>query len=859
MVDKKSKNNVVIDTNLLLDDAKILHKLSKVYKKIIIPITVLKELDFLKFKSETAFSARSAIRAIKEFKTEYSDKIHFDLSEIDVDLDNSNDAKIIRSAKNNNAALATKDISMGIIAGAQNLDTVLYDVVLNNLFRPYIYVEQDALFRAFNEGTFGYARAFYNGDYDDFFRIIKELSGRSLLNKETWFFVIINTPMERTVVYAHNPTKQVFQKIDDDPKYCTIKNNKKATHIKARDIYQKCAIYALKEAQHVLITGKYGSGKTLLATAQTLAKEDNKIFVTRAPIGLNSKYNIGFVPGPQPLSAKILTPNGWTTMGELVIGDKVVGKDGKATKILNIYDKGKKPVYKIKTSDGKETRACGDHLWATKTHNESKHNYEFKLRSTLDIKNNLLNDKTGPKYNITLPTNEPVVFEECGSELPIPPYTLGLLLAEGSLSDSINFTTADEEIAKRVEKELSPYNLYLTKHNIQYSISGDWESNKFPRKVSVTNTETGKVIFYKSRTECANTLGKNKKTISARCDRKAIIDGNLYEFVDTERRYANYIKHCLDKLGLLHKKCDSKFIPAVYKYTSIDNRVALIQGMMDGDGTIKKNKWAEQTYFTTSKKLVDDIIEVLRSLGVTPTYRIRDRREEEPGLIDGRKVINKLISYDVNVPKSEKYKFFSLTRKRDHITKPFKKSTVKVVSVEECGSEDVRCIKIDNKNSLYLTDDFIVTHNTKEEKMQDWLAGFMSALYYLYANTRGQSIESGYDYVKEVLYREKLEPIALNSIQGLSLLDNDTLVVDEVQLLDVSYMSMILSRPSEAGRLVMLGDLAQTYDVVKPSESGLLKLLRVLPHRSVAYVDLKASYRSDVVELADLLQDKTMG
>ena len=57
------------------------------------------------------------------------------------------------------------------------------------------------------------------------------------------------------------------------------------------------------------------------------------------------------------------------------------------------------------------------------------------------------------------------------------------------------------------------------------------------------------------------------------------------------------------------------------------------------------------------------------------------------------------------------------------------------------------------------------------------------------------------------------------------------LLVDEVQLISVDYMSMILSRPTENGKLIMMGDLAQSYDVVKPSESGLLKLLRALPHR----------------------------
>ena len=70
---------------------------------------------------------------------------------------------------------------------------------------------------------------------------------------------------------------------------------------------------------------------------------------------------------------------------------------------------------------------------------------------------------------------------------------------------------------------------------------------------------------------------------------------------------------------------------------------------------------------------------------------------------------------------------------------------------------------------------------------------------------------------------------------------------------------MILSRPSENGKVVLLGDLKQTYNIVKPSESGLLKLLRILPHRSMAFIDLKNSYRSEIVELADMLQDKTIG
>jgi PhoH-like ATPase len=147
----------------------------------------------------------------------------------------------------------------------------------------------------------------------------------------------------------------------------------------------------------------------------------------------------------------------------------------------------------------------------------------------------------------------------------------------------------------------------------------------------------------------------------------------------------------------------------------------------------------------------------------------------------------------------------------------------------------------------------------KAEKMIEWLGGFTSALYYIFGNTKGQvGKDTSYDYVKETLFKQLFEVLPINSIQGLSLLDNDVMLVDEIQLVDINLLSMILSRPSETGKLILMGDLGQTYSIVKPSESGLLKLLRVLPHKSIAYVELQDSYRSDLLEVAEMLQDKTI-
>ena len=53
----------------------------------------------------------------------------------------------------------------------------------------------------------------------------------------------------------------------------------------------------MKESDAALITGRFGSGKTLLATATALALTNKKIFITRPPIGISSDYDIGFLPG----------------------------------------------------------------------------------------------------------------------------------------------------------------------------------------------------------------------------------------------------------------------------------------------------------------------------------------------------------------------------------------------------------------------------------------------------------------------------------------------------------------------------------------------------------------------------------
>jgi len=135
---------------------------------------------------------------------------------------------------------------------------------------------------------------------------------------------------------------------------------------------------------------------------------------------------------------------------------------------------------------------------------------------------------------------------------------------------------------------------------------------------------------------------------------------------------------------------------------------------------------------------------------------------------------------------------------------------------------------------------------SKDEKMVEWAGGFLSALNFLYKGTKGEN----YDSIKNRLFFEKFEIIPLNMIQGVSILEGEILIVDEVQLITKEYMSMILSRMSEGSKLFLLGDINQTYSTINKEESGLYKLQQILPHEAIAWVDLKNIYRNKLTEVA---------
>jgi phosphate starvation-inducible protein PhoH len=148
---------------------------------------------------------------------------------------------------------------------------------------------------------------------------------------------------------------------------------------------------------------------------------------------------------------------------------------------------------------------------------------------------------------------------------------------------------------------------------------------------------------------------------------------------------------------------DFKFIPNEYLFSTIDDRKMLLSGLLDSNGQIdKKNNTIY--YRTRSKKLSDDITELVNSLGGVSKLVKNKIKYKGTGFSN---ILNYVLSISLD------YNPFLLKRKSDLYLKKLKsKPTRYIKSVEFLNKEQAQCIAIDDDKHLYVTDNYIVTHNT---------------------------------------------------------------------------------------------------------------------------------------------------
>ena len=338
-------------------------------------------------------------------------------------------------------------------------------------------------------------------------------------------------------------------------------------------------------------------------------------------------------------SAKIYTPSGPSTMGQMKVGQEVCIPSGKSSRVIGVYPQGYQDIYKVYFNDGSVANCTLDHNWTV-----SKNNRRTKyVTMTLDqIMKEGLEYSDRKKWKI--PLTKPTYFKQTKS-LKTDPYILGCLIGDGGLTNrQAIITSSDDSIVRSFKNFAKKLGLYLRQ---------------------------------KSKYDYAITGGINNRT--------------------------NLATKQLKELKLMGCSSHTKFIPKHYKYSSIKNRFKLIKGLMDTDGSNDRGLRAE--YTTVSKVLAEDVREVLQSLGYTAT--IVSRYTTYP-TAKGKK----FLSYRLYIHGNDIDKLFSLPRKiSGHIrTKPPLFRTI--VDIKKSHKAKAQCIEIEDKQGLYLTDQFIVTHNT---------------------------------------------------------------------------------------------------------------------------------------------------
>ena len=178
----------------------------------------------------------------------------------------------------------------------------------------------------------------------------------------------------------------------------------------------------------------------------------------------------------------------------------------------------------------------------------------------------------------------------------------------------------------------------------------------------------------------------------------------------------NPVTRVARQLGLNGARSATKFVPELFLYNSHQVRLAVLQGLLDTDGgpVTQRGRTCRVQYSTASPLLRDDVIFLVRSLGGIAYHRTRPAEGRAPGLVNGRPVPHRHDAHIVDIRLPEGIGPFRLTRKRDAYNaaggggRPMRY----IGSIEPEGTAEAVCIAVAAADSLYTTEDFLLTHNT---------------------------------------------------------------------------------------------------------------------------------------------------
>jgi phosphate starvation-inducible protein PhoH and related proteins len=533
--------------------------------------------------------------------------------------------------------------------------------------------------------------------------------------------------------------------------------------ITPKTVTQKRYVDAIRNCTVTFGIGPAGTGKTYLAMALAVAalqeRQVARIILTRPAVEAGER--LGFLPGDilakvdpylrplfdalydmldaerlntymergtvevaplafmrgraQPLSSGVLTPQGFRPIGSLEVGELVTGSDGRPTPVIGVYPQGRKAIFRMRTQDGASTRCCGEHLWHVFAPEDRTRRKPGRVLETREMIGCL---RRAHQHRYELPLlSAPVEFEP--QAVPLDPYALGLLLGDGCLTTRTTptFTTSDPELVAALESSLEGIELR--------------RKGRYDYVLRHAYGHRGGVIV------------------------------------------ANPVTTALRELQLAGTYSHTKSIPNVYLQNSSYVRIALLQGLLDSDGepVAQRGRTCRIQYTTCSESLRDDVVYLVRSLGGVAYWRRRRAEGRAPGRANGRPVEYRNDTFVMDIRLPQTIEPFRLRRKAEIYRRSGGSRPMRFIdAIEPMGNEETICIQVAAADSLYVTDDFLVTHNT---------------------------------------------------------LNDSFIILDEAQNTSPEQMQMFLTRLGFGSKVVVTGDVTQV-DLPREQASGLIQVQDIL-------------------------------
>lgn len=415
-------------------------------------------------------------------------------------------------------------------------------------------------------------------------------------------------------------------------------------------------------------------------------------------------------PKALTLDTLIATPSGFVRNGDIVVGDKVIGRDGQICSVTALSQTFTTPdLYEIEFDDGQTITADAEHRWVVSDANDRRRMTARGASDGADVRELI----RGPEFVRDMTTSELIErgLETKGGrtqfsvplasavELPerdfvVSPYLLGAWLGDGATRSGAIYSGYDDV------------------HEMGMLLRAEWPNLElnYPKGCP-------EFTFPQDRSLCLHGHSVNdfriQSELSPRCGECATNHDRNFAASGSRSigdRTNLSLSYSLKQIGVR----GNKHIPSEYQLGSADQRRALLQGLMDTDGTVKTNGSLRITL--SVETLARDVLSLVRSLGMKANIweGVSKISEDDPDIAGSKRLRitapHWVVTFHTEQPVFRLPRKLAAQKQRYAFGK--QSAALYIKAIRPVASQPARCIRVDSADHTYLAAGYVVTHNT---------------------------------------------------------------------------------------------------------------------------------------------------